>query len=213
MLSNEPKPTEPDPRWTALATYQFPTGDHASNAFLDILKRHEAAGLALQMVDSGSERGEVPPAAALGTMIQSLLVYHPVSPIYQQGCSTGTPGGVLTDWRPEVLVETGKLAEQFVAEVALIAAAGPGSLGRFIGWLLTPADEFLSDDAARILGPHQIVEVFAVHIDRFRAGASLYVVHNTTGGGEALRAKWARSVRATVAVGIEMLELVSDWSS
>lgn len=81
------------------------------------------------MVDSRSKRGEVLTAAAIGTMVQSLLM----------------------DWRIQVLVETGQLAEQPVAEVALEAAAGPGSSGRLVAWFLAPADESLRDDAVRIL--------------------------------------------------------------
>lgn len=75
-----------------------------------------------------------------------------------------------------------------------------------------PADEVLRDDTVRILGPHELVEGVAVHVFRFRTSTPLQVMHNASGGGEPSHAQWARCVRATVDVGIEMLELVSGWS-
>lgn len=158
------------------------------------------------MVDSSSEGGEVLTTAAIRTMVQSLLVYHPVSPYINKVSRIGTPESVLTDWRIQVLVETGQLAEQPVAEVALIAAAGPGSSGRLVAWFLAPADEFLRDDAVRILRPHVSVEAFAAHTAHIRASASFHVMNKASGGGEALRAAEARKVCATVNAGVEMLE-------
>lgn len=86
-----------------LVPYHSPTGDHVCNAFLDIAIAHEATGLAFKMVDSCSERGKLPAAAAVGTMIKLLLVYHKVSPSQfavsffranSHGCTYGleTPG-------------------------------------------------------------------------------------------------------------------------
>lgn len=100
-------------------------------------------------------------------------------------------------------METRKVA---MAEIALVGIAVP----RFvIGLVLrrsVPLEEFLGDEALWVLGSNQAVDLVAIDSTSLWARASLEVVGHSSSRGEALFAKRAAQLRASMGARVEVLE-------
>lgn len=88
------------------------------------------------------------------------------------------------------------------------ATAVPGAIrGRVavVGLLARPADQVLRDVAVGILLADNLVDLVTVQGRSHAAAATLQVVGQAGGGGEAVAAEGAVDVLATVDAGVEML--------
>lgn len=172
-MSGPPCPLSRTSRWPdARASEADHSGgiDDSLDGLLDSIEAHELAALALQMVDDSRESRKVLVAAAVGTVVQALLV----------------------DGRFEVLVERGERVEQAAAEVAHVrlASAVPGHRRRLAVRLSRPSQEVFGENAIGITAPNRIVEPCPVNWG-LGAGAPFDMVNESGRGRVCVAAEQA----------------------
>lgn len=156
------------------------------NIPLHLFKPHSTALLALKVVDDSSQGPEVLAAvAAVGAVVQVLLV----------------------SWRIQMLIQPMAGPKPLVTQITLPLAPVPGPIGtgeRRLGGTL-PADEFLRDQAARVLGPDELVDGVPVQRGCVTTASALEMVGHARGGSIAVGAEGAFDFLATVGAGVEVL--------
>jgi len=104
-----------------------------------------------------------------------------------------------------MVVKSVQAAKTPMAEVAFIAAAVPGAAGDLVGVGAVPSDEVLGDEAVRVLGSDEAVDIVSTVERSLGARTALEMVSQAGGGGVGVPAEGASDVLVAMLARVHVL--------